>query len=66
MTAMIYPTTNPATPETMIVSRGEGPYIYDAAGKQYLEGMSGLWCTSLGYGNEEIIEEKNPHDHQTL
>ena len=53
---MIYPTTNPAAPETMIVSRGEGPYIYDAAGKQYLEGMSGLWCTSLGYGNEEIIE----------
>ena len=41
MTAMIYPTTNPAAPETMIVSRGEGPYIYDAAGKQYLEGMSG-------------------------
>ena len=38
------------------MSRGEGPYIYDDTGKQYLEGMSGLWCTSLGYGNQEIIE----------
>lgn len=56
MTAMIYPTTNPAATETMIVSRGEGPYVYDQNGKQYLEGMAGLWCTSLGYGNEEVIE----------
>ncbi len=56
MTAMIYPTTNPAAPEQMVVARGEGPYIYDQAGKQYLEGMAGLWCTALGYGNEEIIE----------
>lgn len=56
MTAMIYPTTNPAAPEQMVVVRGEGPYIYDQSGKQYLEGMAGLWCTSLGYGNEEVIE----------
>ena len=56
MTAMIYPTTNPSATETMIVDRGEGPYIFDQAGKRYLEGMAGLWCTSLGYGNEEVIE----------
>ena len=56
MTAMIYPTTNPSATETMIVARGEGPYIYVHNGKQYLEGMAGLWCTSLGYGNQEIIE----------
>lgn len=56
MTAMIYPTTNPAATEQMVVVRGEGPYIYDNNGKQYLEGMAGLWCTALGYGNEEVIE----------
>ena len=56
MTAMIYPSTNPAASETMVVTRAEGPYIYDQNGKQYLEGMAGLWCTALGYGNEEIIE----------
>tara|TARA_X000000950_G_scaffold40506_1_gene44055 strand:+ start:1873 stop:3207 length:1335 start_codon:yes stop_codon:yes gene_type:complete len=53
---MIYPTTNPAMSETMVVARAEGPYIYDKQGKRYLEGMAGLWCTALGYGNEEIIE----------
>ena len=56
MTAMIYPTTNPAAAEQMMVTRGEGPYIFDQHGKRYLEGMAGLWCTALGYGNEEIIE----------
>ena len=56
MTAMIYPTTNPAMAEQMVVARGEGPYIFDKQGKQYLEGMAGLWCTALGYGNEEVIE----------
>jgi len=56
MTSMIYPTTNPAMSETMAVARAEGPYIYDKQGKRYLEGMAGLWCTALGYGNEEIIE----------
>jgi 4-aminobutyrate--pyruvate transaminase len=56
MTAMIYPTTNPAAAEQMVVARGEGPYIFDQQGKRYLEGMAGLWCTALGYGNEEVIE----------
>ena len=56
MTAMLYPSTNPAATEAMVVTHGEGPYIFDKNGKQYLEGMAGLWCTALGYGNEEIIE----------
>ena len=33
MTAMIYPTTNPAAAEQMMVARGEGPYIFDQQGK---------------------------------
>ena len=36
MTSMIYPTTNPAMSETMVVARAEGPYIYDKQGKRYL------------------------------
>ena len=56
MTRMIYPTTNPTATEQLIIERGKGVYVYDNNGKQYLEGMSGLWCTALGYGNEEVIE----------
>src|SRR5205085_6409111 len=30
--------------------------VYDTDGKAYIEGMAGLWCTALGYGNEELVE----------
>ena len=56
MSAVIYPTTNLKATEQMIVDRGEGVYIYDSEGKQYLEGMAGLWCTGLGYNNRELID----------
>lgn len=39
-----------------ILTRGEGIYVFDDQGKRYIEGMAGLWCTALGYGNEELIE----------
>ena len=56
MSAVIYPTTNLMATEQMIIERGEGVYVYDKQGKQYLEGMAGLWCTGLGYGNRELID----------
>jgi 4-aminobutyrate---pyruvate transaminase len=56
MSHMIYPTTNFRSVETLTISRGDGIYVYDNNGKQYLEGMSGLWCASLGFNNAELIE----------
>ncbi len=56
MSHMIYPTTNFSATETMTIERGDGVYVYDKEGKQYLEGMSGLWCASLGFNNSELIE----------
>jgi 4-aminobutyrate--pyruvate transaminase len=40
----------------LVIERGQGVYVYDTEGKPYLEGMAGLWCTALGYGNEELVE----------
>ncbi len=56
MTSVIYPTTNFKQIEQLKVDRGDGVYIYDSEGNQYLEGLAGLWCTSLGYGNQELID----------
>jgi adenosylmethionine-8-amino-7-oxononanoate aminotransferase len=56
VTHLIYPTTNLAAIEQLTLARGEGVYVFDTAGRRYLEGMAGLWCTALGYGNEELIE----------
>ncbi|TVR07142.1 MAG: aminotransferase class III-fold pyridoxal phosphate-dependent enzyme [Salinarimonadaceae bacterium] len=40
----------------LVLERGEGVFVFDAEGKPYLEGMAGLWCTSLGYSNRELAE----------
>ena len=56
---LVHPYTNLAAfRETgpLIIERGQGVYIYDSDGKPYIEGMAGLWCASLGYGNEELVE----------
>lgn len=40
----------------MMLERAAGVYMYDDQGNQYLEGLAGLWCTALGYGNEELAQ----------
>lgn len=40
----------------LVLTRAKGVYVYDDSGRPYIEGMSGLWCASLGYGNEELAE----------
>ena len=37
----------------VVFDKGEGVYLYDADGKQYLDFASGIGVQSLGYGNEE-------------
>ena len=56
MTSIVYPTTNLKHVEQLNIVRGDGVYVYDNSGKEYLEGLAGLWCASLGYGNAELIE----------
>lgn len=40
----------------VILEKGKGIHVWDTGGKRYIEGLAGLWCTSLGYGNEELAE----------
>ena len=56
MTHLIYPTTNFKAIEQISIERGEGCYVWDKQGNKYLEGLAGLWCTALGYGNQELID----------
>lgn len=39
-----------------IIVRGEGPYIYDAQGKRYFDGLAGLFVSQLGHGREDLAE----------
>jgi putrescine aminotransferase len=39
-----------------IITRAEGVYIFDSEGHKILDGMAGLWCVSLGYGRQELVD----------
>ena len=40
----------------LIIERGQGVRLYDTAGRDYIEALSGLWCTALGWGDNELAE----------
>ncbi len=39
-----------------IITRAEGPYIFDGEGNEILDAMAGLWCVNIGYGRKELAE----------
>jgi 4-aminobutyrate---pyruvate transaminase len=40
----------------LVITGGEGIYVHDETGKSYIEGLAGLWCVSLGFGEERLVE----------
>jgi 4-aminobutyrate--pyruvate transaminase len=56
---LFHPNTNLAAYHKsgpLVLTRGEGIFVWDNHGQRYIEGMAGLWCTSLGYGDEELAQ----------
>jgi 4-aminobutyrate--pyruvate transaminase len=41
--------------EPLIIEKGEGIYVWDHHGKKYLDALAGLWCTSLGFSEERLM-----------
>lgn len=39
-----------------MITRADGPFIYDSEGNEILDGMAGLWCVNIGYGRHELAE----------
>jgi 4-aminobutyrate---pyruvate transaminase len=39
-----------------VITRGEGIYVFDAHGRRYIEAAAGMWCASLGFSEEALIE----------
>jgi len=50
--------------ETRVMVRGQGAWLWDCDGKRYLDGMSGLWCATLGYDHPELIAAATAQLHQ--
>lgn len=38
----------------LVISRGEGAWLWDAQGNRYFDAVGGLWCTNIGLGRKEM------------
>ncbi len=57
--SIIHPFTNLKTHlerGPVVISRGKGVKVYGEDGTEYIEGMAGLWCTSLGWSEPRLIK----------
>ncbi len=57
--ALLHPYTNAVQHRQTgahVIAEGRGVYVTDAEGKEYIEGMAGLWCCGLGFGDKELID----------
>ncbi|MBK18576.1 MAG: aspartate aminotransferase family protein [Rhodospirillaceae bacterium] len=57
--ALLHPYTNALANEkdgSLVITSGRGVIVTDDSGREYIEGMSGLWCTALGFGNERLAD----------
>ncbi|MCB1757563.1 MAG: aminotransferase class III-fold pyridoxal phosphate-dependent enzyme, partial [Gammaproteobacteria bacterium] len=56
---VLHPFTNLSAHQNsgpFIITRGEGIYVWDDQGNKLIEGMSGLWCTSLGFSEKRLVD----------
>ena len=56
--SVLHPYTNARRHEEagpMVITEGKGIYVYDDQGREYIEGLAGLWCATLGFGEERLI-----------
>jgi 4-aminobutyrate--pyruvate transaminase len=56
---LLHPQTNFRAHEqqgAFVVTRGEGVRVFDENGKDYIEGMAGLWCASLGFSEKRLAD----------
>ena len=55
----LHPQTNLRLHESegpLIIDRGEGATVIDAEGNRFIEGMAGMWCASLGFSEQRLVD----------
>jgi 4-aminobutyrate---pyruvate transaminase len=50
--------------KTLVQTRGEGVFVFDEHGKDYLEATSSFYCAALGYSEPELIDAAVEQYHQ--
>jgi len=57
--SVLHPYTDLVTHQQIgpvVITRGKGVRVWDDSGKDYIESVAGLWCASLGFDNERLVQ----------
>ncbi len=55
----LHPYTNARKHESvgpMVVTEGKGIYVTDDQGREYIDGLAGLWYAALGFSEERLVQ----------
>jgi 4-aminobutyrate--pyruvate transaminase len=58
ITTTLHPYTDARAHEKqgpITIERGKGIYVYDDAGKEYIEGLAGLWSVAVGFDEPRLV-----------
>jgi putrescine---pyruvate transaminase len=55
-TAFLHPFTKPGADRFLTIVRGEGATVWDAQGRDYVDGMASLWYCNIGHGRAEVVD----------
>ncbi|EME99409.1 aminotransferase [Streptomyces mobaraensis NBRC 13819 = DSM 40847] len=44
------------TGTSLVVTEASGVEVVDAAGRKYLDAIGGMWCVTVGYGRQELVD----------
>ncbi len=56
---VLHPTTNLAHHRdhgALAIVRGQGIHVFDVDGREYIEGMAGLWCAGFGFSDADLVD----------
>jgi 4-aminobutyrate--pyruvate transaminase len=56
---VLHPYTNAVIHEKegpLVISHGDGIYVIDNDGNRYIEGLGGLFCASLGFSEQRLVD----------
>ncbi|MGD9705046.1 MAG: aspartate aminotransferase family protein [Acidimicrobiia bacterium] len=54
--AFLHPFAKPTREQFITIARGEGALLWDADGRELIDGMASLWYCAIGHGRKEMAD----------
>jgi adenosylmethionine-8-amino-7-oxononanoate aminotransferase len=54
--AFLHPFAKPTREQFVTIVRGDGALLYDADGREFIDGMASLWYCAIGHGRAEMAD----------